>query len=55
MNTSPKNNKNRLPEWQSARMRSLIEERWSEIWDIVVARESNNQNSGQYSERSPHS
>jgi hypothetical protein len=39
MNSSDKNNKNKLPEWQSVKMRMLIEERWSEVWEIVNARE----------------
>lgn len=44
MNTSGKNHRNRLPQWQSEKMRTLIEERWSEIWEIVVAREASTQN-----------
>lgn len=39
MNTAPKNNNNRTSEWQSAKMKSLIEERWLEVWQIVVSRE----------------
>jgi hypothetical protein len=45
MNLSDKNHKNRLPEWQSEKMRMLIEERWSEVWEIVTTRERSNQNS----------
>ncbi|WP_158260638.1 hypothetical protein [Pleurocapsa sp. CCALA 161] len=45
MNPSNKNNKNKLPEWQSAKMRNLIEERWSEVWKIVMDRERSAQNS----------
>ena len=48
MSTSNKNRRNRLPQWQSAKMRSLIEERWSEVWEIVVARERSSQNSPEY-------
>lgn len=44
MNTPKKNNRNRLPLWQSEKMRGLIEERWSEIWQIVIAREEYNKN-----------
>jgi hypothetical protein len=51
MNTSDKNNRNRLPEWQSEKMRTLIEERWSEIWEAVMARERSTQNSPQHSGR----
>ncbi|MEM6614656.1 MAG: hypothetical protein AAF652_20920 [Cyanobacteria bacterium P01_C01_bin.72] len=39
MNMSEKSHRNKLPEWQSAKMKSLIEERWSEVWEIVVERE----------------
>ena len=35
-----KNNQNySIPQWQSNRMKSLITERWQEIWEIVEARE----------------
>ena len=30
---------NVIPSWQSNRMRSLIAERWQEVWQIVEARE----------------
>ena len=30
---------NAIPSWQSNRMRSLIAERWQEVWQIVEARE----------------
>ena len=30
---------NGVPNWQSNKMRALIAERWSEIWQIVEARE----------------
>ena len=30
---------NTIPSWQSNRMRSLIAERWQEVWQIVEARE----------------
>ena len=49
MNTSTKGHKNKLPEWQSARMKSLIEERWSEVWEIVVARERLTENLDRHS------
>ena len=39
MNTLNKNQRNRLPLWQSEKMKALIEERWSEVWEVVVARE----------------
>ena len=39
-----KNNKNKLPEWQSVKMRTLIEQHWSEVWKIVIARERSGQN-----------
>lgn len=54
MNTLEKSNKNRLPQWQSERMKSLIEERWSEVWEIVVAREHSSQNLQERSESLPH-
>ena len=40
MNRLDRNCKNRLPQWQSEKMRSLIEERWSEVWEVVVARDN---------------
>jgi hypothetical protein len=39
MNTSERKHGNRLPQWQSDKMRSLIEDRWSEVWSVVVSRE----------------
>ena len=53
MNTLEKSNKNRLPQWQSERMRSLIEDRWSEVWEIVVAREHSSQNLQEHSKSLP--
>lgn len=53
MNTD-NHNKNRLPQWQSEKMKSLIEERWSEIWEIVVARERSEQDSHEYIRSSQH-
>jgi hypothetical protein len=44
MNTSDNNNRNKLPQWQSEKMRALIEERWSEVWEVVVARKRSSQN-----------
>lgn len=38
-NKSPKNHQNRLPLWQSEKMRAMLEERWLEVWEIVKARE----------------
>jgi hypothetical protein len=37
-NKSDRHN-NAIPLWQSNRMRSLIAERWQEVWQIVEARE----------------
>ena len=28
-----------IPEWQSNRMKSLISEKWREVWEVVEARE----------------
>lgn len=39
MNTSAENRRNRLPQWQSDKMKSLIENRWSEVWEVVIERE----------------
>lgn len=39
MDTSEKNRRNRLPQWQSDKMKSLIEDRWSEVWEAVIERE----------------
>ncbi|MEM7758280.1 MAG: hypothetical protein AAF298_09160 [Cyanobacteria bacterium P01_A01_bin.40] len=33
------NSKNIIPQWQSDKMRSLIAERWQEVWQIVERRE----------------
>ena len=30
---------NGIPQWQSDKMKSLINERWQEVWEIVEARE----------------
>jgi len=49
MNTPDKNQRSKLPQWQSEKMKSLIEERWSEVWEIVVAREHAGQNSSGHS------
>jgi hypothetical protein len=32
---------NSIPSWQSRKMRRLITERWSEVWQIVEARKEN--------------
>ena len=45
MNTPNKNHRHRLPQWQAEKMRTLIEERWSEVWEVVIARERSTQNS----------
>ena len=39
MDTSEKNRRNRLPQWQSDKMKSLIKDRWSEVWEAVIERE----------------
>lgn len=44
MNTSDNNRRNKLPQWQSEKMRALIEERWSEVWEVVIARKHSSQN-----------
>jgi hypothetical protein len=49
MNTPDKNHRSKLPQWQSEKMKSLIEQRWSEVWEIVVAREHSEQNSSGHS------
>jgi|GEM_PF-6914215 len=54
MNTSTKSHKNKLPEWQSAKMKSLIEERWSEVWEIVMSRERRTENLDRHSLDSQH-
>ena len=52
MNTPDKSHKNQLPHWQSEKMKTLIEERWSEVWEIVVARERSTKDLLQHSRRS---
>ena len=32
-------NSTSIPQWQSNRMKTLISERWYEVWEIVEARE----------------
>lgn len=44
MSKSDKKKSNRLPEWQSAKMKTILEERWSEVWETVVAREHSSEN-----------
>ena len=51
MSTVNKNRRNKLPHWQSEKMKALIEERWSEIWEIVVARENSTQDLPEHSRR----
>ncbi len=54
MNKLDKHHRNKLPQWQSEKMRTLIEERWSEVWEVVMAREHSAQNLLQHSRNSPH-
>ena len=49
MSTPKKNHRNKLPQWQLEKMRTLIEERWSEVWEVVVARERSAQSLHEYS------
>ena len=30
-----------VPQWQSNKMKTLIVERWHEVWEVVEAREQN--------------
>lgn len=30
---------NNVPSWQSQKMKSLIAQRWQEVWEVVEARE----------------
>ena len=53
VNTSNKDHKNKLPQWQSEKMRTLIEERWSEVWEVVVARERSDEDLHQHSRSLP--
>ncbi len=39
MNIPTQNRRNRLPLWQSEKMRSMIESRWEEVWEVVVNRD----------------
>ncbi len=35
-----KNNQSKsVPQWQSKKMKTLIAERWQEVWEVVEARE----------------
>ena len=38
INPANKNPRTRLPLWQSEKMRTMIEERWEEVWSIVIER-----------------
>ena len=38
MSKAKENQNSGIPQWQSNRMKSLIVERWQEVWDIVEAR-----------------
>jgi hypothetical protein len=48
MKAPDQNKKNQLPEWQAEKMKTLIEERWSEVWQIVMARERSTRNLRQH-------
>ncbi|MGB5636519.1 MAG: hypothetical protein WBM44_17590 [Waterburya sp.] len=39
MRRTKNNRKNIVPPWQSEKMKTLIIERWREVWQIVEARE----------------
>lgn len=39
MSKTKKDQNTSIPQWQSKRMKSLILERWQEVWEIVEARE----------------
>jgi hypothetical protein len=38
MNNSNKRDNQRLPSWQLKKMKSIIEEKWSEIWQVAISR-----------------
>jgi hypothetical protein len=38
MSRTKNNQKNSVPQWQSDKMKTLIAERWQEIWQIVETR-----------------
>lgn len=38
MSQTKSNQTNGIPQWQSNKMKSLISERWQEVWEIVEAR-----------------
>ena len=39
MSRAKNESNNTIPSWQSRKMRTLIAERWQEVWQIVEARE----------------
>ncbi|MEM8721786.1 MAG: hypothetical protein AAGE84_21220 [Cyanobacteria bacterium P01_G01_bin.39] len=41
MNKIKNTAKNMIPQWQSDKMKSLIAERWQEVWQVVETREQN--------------
>ena len=39
MNSSSKNNrKNAIPQWQIDKMKTIIGDRWQEVWEVVNLR-----------------
>ncbi len=39
MNIPDKNQRNRTSLWQLEKMKTIIEEHWEEVWEIVTTRE----------------
>ena len=50
MNISKENYRYRLPLWQIEKMRNIIDDRWEEVWQVVVARDRSMRNWHQYLE-----
>ena len=42
MNIPDKNNRNRTSLWQLEKMKTIIAERWEEVWKIVTTRDCYN-------------
>ena len=54
MNISNKNHRYRLPLWQLKKMRNIIDDRWEEVWGVVVARDRSLRDLHQYPLRNLH-
>lgn len=53
MNITNNRDTNKVPSWQSAKMRMIIQDRWKEVWQFVEARDKYTRNLHGYLESLP--